>query len=347
MRLLKALFALCLTIIISIAAMGYYNLNYVVYSGPETTFEVSSNEPFSTINYRLYKAGIISNPSVFYRYAKFKNQLTKMKTGKFLIQTGVNIPRVLDTLINGKSISTKVTIPEGKNIFEIGKILEANKIINYNDFVMHAKDRSLIEKLQIEGESAEGYLFPDTYFFDNGQKAESIITAMVTHFKNRTKEIDYFGDVNTSLSKYEILTLASIVEKETGAKTERPLIAGVFLNRIKKHMRLQSDPTTIYGLFDQFNGNFNGNLTKKNLEEFSPYNTYKINGLPKGPICNPGIEAINAVLNPAKHDAIYFVSQNDGTHIFSKNYKDHLAAVETFQKNRKNRVGKSWRNLKQ
>jgi UPF0755 protein len=134
--------------------------------------------------------------------------------------------------------------------------------------------------------------------------------------------------------------LASIVEKETGDKKERAMVAGVFHNRLKIHMRLQSDPTTVYGIFERYTGN----ITKLDLQTPSDYNTYTLKALPKGPICNPGIEAIKAVLNPAVHKYLYFVSQNDGTHIFSEDYGAHTEAVKKWQLNSKNREGRSWRN---
>jgi UPF0755 protein len=140
-----------------------------------------------------------------------------------------------------------------------------------------------------------------------------------------------------------VIILASVVEKETGAKVERPMIAGVFTNRLKKNMRLQSDPTTVYGIWSRYKGN----IRKADLLELTPYNTYKIPALPLGPISNPSLEAIQAVLNPETHSYLYFVSKNDGTHVFSKTYQDHEKAVEDFQRNSKARQGKSWRNLKQ
>lgn len=144
------------------------------------------------------------------------------------------------------------------------------------------------------------------------------------------------------LNFHQIITLASIVEKETGASWERPRIAGVFHNRLQKGMRLQSDPTTIYGLMPEFNGN----LRKKDLLAEGPYNTYKIKALPRGPISNPGIEAIKATVQPEEHNYYFFVSQNDGTHIFSTHYRQHSKAVNKFQKNSQYREGRSWRDLK-
>ena len=162
---------------------------------------------------------------------------------------------------------------------------------------------------------------------------------MVNEFFKRTKTLDF---THPKLTKHELITLASIVEKETGRAIERPRIAGVFFNRLRKRMRIQSDPTTIYGIWE----NFNGNLRKKHLLAKTPYNTYKISGLPIGPIANPGLKAIEAVLHPESHKFLYFVSKNDGTHVFSKNLIDHNKAVNFWQKNSRNRKGRSWRQQK-
>jgi UPF0755 protein len=245
---------------------------------------------------------------------------------------------LLNILLHGKSKTIAVTIPEGKNIFEIGKILERKNIIQYAKFITLAKDRTFTKSLGIPAERVEGYLFPETYHFTKQSPAKIVIKTMVNQLKKKTKNLNFRQG---NLTPHQIIILASIVEKETGAGWERPIIAGVFLNRLKKHMRLQSDPTTIYGIFEHFNGN----LKKKHLLEKTPYNTYKISGLPKGPICNPGLEAINAVLHPKKHNYLYFVSMDDGTHVFSARYSDHVRAVNKYQKSRKYRQGRSWRDL--
>jgi UPF0755 protein len=234
----------------------------------------------------------------------------------------------------------QITIPEGKNMYQVGKILEEQKIVDYDDFIKTVKDKSFLKSLGIPGNTAEGYLYPDSYKFALNTPPRTVVRTMYSAFKRKTKNL---GLNKSSLNSHQVVILASIVEKETGASFERPQIAGVFHNRLKKKMRLQSDPTTIYGIYETFNGN----LRKKHLLEKTPYNTYKIPALPAGPIANPGLEAIKAVLSPSKHSYLYFVSQNDGTHVFTKNYKDHLKAVERFQINRANRVGKSWRDLKE
>jgi UPF0755 protein len=318
----------------------YYLIAIWNYSGNDREFEIKPGESFSSINYRLYKDGIISNAKIFYRYSKTQDLLTSFKIGTFLIKKDSTMLDIINMLTKGTPISQKITIPEGKNLYEIAAILEKEKITKAADFIRAAKNPQLAKSLNIAEGTLEGYLYPETYFFSKNTPAKTVIKSMVKIFNDKIENLNF---ENSPLSKEEVITLASIVEKETGAREERGMIAGVFRNRLAKKMRLQSDPTTIYGIYETYNGN----LQKKHLLEKTDYNTYKINGLPKGPICNPGISAIKAVLNPEKHNYLYFVSQNDGTHVFSETYKQHLQAVEKFQKNRNNREGRSWRNLKQ
>lgn len=310
------------------------------YKGAEKVFNVRSGEGFSSINYRLAKAGIISNPRVFHYYAKFKNDLGNMKAGAYKISPGTDLADLLEILTSGVGELIRVTIPEGKNLFEVAKILEEKEITTYDDFLALAKNQEVVNALGIKAPSIEGYLFPETYFFAPNTPAKTVITTFLKQFKEATKDIDL---THSSLTPHEVIILASIVEKETGAKWERPTIAGVYLNRLKKKMRLQADPTTIYGIWE----NYNGNLRRSHLLAKTPYNTYKINGLPLGPIANPSLAAIKAVLNPKSHNFIYFVSKNDGTHVFTPTYKEHQKAVDYWQRSRKRRKGKSWRDLKQ
>lgn len=310
------------------------------HNSQEVSFTIKPGESFSSVNYRLAKDDIISNPRIFHYYAKINNLMESLKAGSFTIKKESNIPEVLDTFVHGTPELTSITIPEGKNFYEIAQILESAQITDAKSFIKLAKDPNLKMELGLEGPTLEGYLYPETYKFAKGTDAKSVIIAMTSLFKRKTKDLNWS---NSKLSPHEVLTLASIVEKETGAKFERKTIAGVFLNRLQKRMRLQSDPTTIYGIWEEFNGN----LQKKHLLEKTPYNTYKIPALPPGPICNPGEEAIKAVLNPSSHKYLYFVSKNDGTHEFTETYKQHRDAVDYWQKNSRNRKGKSWRDLEQ
>ncbi len=266
--------------------------------------------------------------------------MTKFKAGNFTIRNGATMAIVLDTLVFGQPNLTSITIPEGKNMYEIAKILEQSGITSEKDFLEAVQHPDLISKLGLSAKSLEGYLYPETYRFAANSQAKIVAKTMIDLFEVKTQELNFD---HPFLDKHQIIILASIVEKETGAKFERPLIAGVFTNRLKKKMRLQSDPTTVYGIWSRYTGN----IRKDDLLEFTPYNTYRIPALPAGPISNPSIEAIQAVLSPQEHDYLYFVSKNDGTHIFSRSYGEHHEAVENFQKNSRARQGKSWRNLKQ
>jgi UPF0755 protein len=323
--------------------MVYYMMSIWEYSGKDIVFEVKPGEGFSRINGRLHNKGIISNAKIFHRYAQINKLMTKFKAGQFEIKSGSTMMNVFETLIEGQSITSSVTIPEGKNLFEIAEILQKENIIkDKKEFIELAKNAEFVESLGIPSDRVEGHLYPDTYRFTPNSEPKDIITAMVSIFKRKLSELD-FSSAPLQLNQFEVITLASVVEKETGAAQERPQIAGVFINRLKKRMRLQSDPTTIYGIYE----NFDGNLRKRDLLQKTPYNTYKIPALPKGPISNPGLLSIKAVLKPDTHNYLYFVSLNNGRHYFSKTYKEHREAVERYQKNRRARSGKSWRDLKQ
>ena len=209
---------------------------------------------------------------------------------------------------------------------QIIQILARDNWIKPDRFLALTKDADFIKKIGFNLENLEGYLFPDTYTLTRDTVTEEKLITMMT---NRFQVIwnDLEQDLPAGLSRHQAITLASIVEKETGMSDERPLIAQVFLNRLKKKMRLQSDPTVIYGLQE----NFDGDLTRKDLQQKNPYNTYVIDGLPPGPVCSPGRDSILAVLHPADVPYLYFVSKNDGSHHFSTSLKDHNRAVRKYQ----------------
>lgn len=342
MSKLKLLIGLFILAILGVGAgagyLGY--LLYEPYMGEATTFTVNRGDNFPAINGRLIKAGIIKSPRIFHRYVQWQNKMTSFKYGTYEIPRGASMEKVLNILTEGVPILEKLTIPEGKNLYEIGSILEQKGIAKKSEFVKMAKDPKIVQDLlKLDAPSLEGYLFPDTYMLPPEVSAREIIEIMVREFRRKTNDLDM---KSSFLSPHEVVILASIVEKETGAAWERPTIAGVYLNRLKKRMRLQADPTTIYGIWERYNGN----LRKSDLLEKTAYNTYKISGLPLGPIANPSLAAIEAVLKPKSHNYIYFVSKNDGTHVFSATYAEHNKAVDYWQRNRRNRQGRSWRDLK-
>lgn len=337
----KAIIIIAPVVLVLLIAIYVIKQVYTPYEGQEVKFNVRKGEAFSSVNHRLSKDHIVASARIFHYYSKLNGKMDQLKAGTYLIPTGANMSAVLTILTEGVPILTKVTIPEGKNMFEIGKILEEAGITSYADFVKACRSADMIKKIKVEdAPSVEGYLFPETYKFAPNSRASEVVSAMIGLFYKKTQELEM---EETYLTAHEVVTLASIVEKETGAKWERPTIAGVYLNRLKLKMRLQADPTTIYGIWETYDGN----LRSKHLTQKTPYNTYKMTGLPLGPIANPSLAAIKAVLTPEEHDYIYFVSKNDGTHVFSSSYKDHQKAVDFWQKNRANRQGKSWRDLKQ
>jgi UPF0755 protein len=338
----KILIGLFLFITFSLTGAGLYikSLYDVKYTGSEAIFVVENGDTFGKINQRLFNQGIISNTRLFHYLGKYKKALTKFRAGSYNIPHGATMPEVLDILVYGQAILHSLTIPEGKNMYEIAKLLDAAKITTEADFLGVVKNPEFISQLNINAPSLEGYLYPETYRFAPQTSARIVAKTMVDLFNKKVKELNFN---HPFLDKHQVIILASMVEKETGAKAERPAIAGVFTNRLKKRMRLESDPTTIYGIWERYTGN----IKKSDLLEVTPYNTYKIPALPLGPISNPSFAAIEAVLNPESHEFLFFVSKNDGTHIFTKNYGDHRNAVDNFQKNSKAREGKSWRNLKQ
>lgn len=274
----------------------------------------------------LQGEGLVEHPTLFRTVLRLTGGNKKVRAGEFRFSRGANLLYTLRTLYASEPVTHSFTVPEGWNIQQIAALLEEKGLGSKQKFSALAFDSQAPQKYQLNSPHLEGYLYPDTYFFSKVDSEEKILDTMVKRF---------FQEINTrfkdslkrsSLSLEQVVTLASIVEKETGKPGERPLIASVFFNRLRKGMRLQSDPTTIYGI-----KNFNGNITKADLQTWTPYNTYRISGLPPGPIASPGGDAIAAVLNPETSDYLYFVSNNDGSHFFTKTYKDHLKFVRRYQ----------------
>lgn len=269
---------------------------------------------------------VITDKTFFMLWARLMGYSKSIKAGEYRLSSGMPPIRIIEILTKGIIITYPVTFPEGFSIRQIARVLEKNDLLDEEGFLSLAQDPEILDKYGISGPSLEGYLYPDTYHFGRGLSAATIIDTMITRFRQMTAP--YMDRIEESgMTLNEVLTLASIVEKETGSAEERPVIASVFLNRLEKHMRLESDPTVIYGIKD-----FSGNLRREDLSEPTPYNTYVIKGLPPGPIANPGLESIKAVLFPAETQYLYFVSKNDGSHFFSKTLKEHNRAVGRYQK---------------
>jgi UPF0755 protein len=275
---------------------------------------------------QLESAGFVKHPQLFRWIARYRGDDRHIRAGEYQLQTSMTPKEILDALVSGKTLLHKVVIPEGSTMDKIGEILESAELVSQRDFVQAASDPRLVDALGVEDPTLEGYLFPETYHFPRGVTAEEVIRNMVSGFRSVFTPQWAERAQAMGLSVHEVVTLASMVEKETGNPKERPLIAGVFLNRLKRGMRLESDPTVIYGMND-----FDGNLTREDLETFTPYNTYLIKGLPPGPIANPGRAALEAVLYPSEEPYLYFVSKNDGSHHFSRTFSEHNQMVQRYQ----------------
>ena len=280
----------------------------------------------------LKNKGVIKSSNLLIFLIKITSNEKKIKSGYFLFPKNISYYDILNILVTGKEILIKVTVPEGYNIYQIAELLFKKKLINSPEvFENFCFDREKIKNFLNNGISMEGYLYPDTYLFPKSATLYEIVRFMNDNFRKKIINKLYNDIANSNLTLNQIVTLASIVQKETYNKKEMPLIASVFFNRLKLGMRLQSDPTVIYGIWKDYHGK----LTKKDLTKYTPYNTYIIKGLPPTPICNPGYYAIYSVLHPAKTNFLYFVSTNKGYHVFAKTYKEHLKNVYIYQKSKK------------
>jgi len=314
---------------------GYYLSTPAEKGGDDQVFFVRDGSTLNEVTSELESKRIITGKRLFLLWARLMGYSRSIKAGEYRLSSAMPPLKILEILSKGAVITHLVTIPEGYTIKQIGELLEEKGLVKNEEFLAITGDPDVAKRYDISGQSLEGYLYPDTYQFGRGLSPMSVVEVIVKHFWEvigpLREKIEQSG-----MTIEEVITLASIVEKETGRAEERPIIASVFLNRLKKRMRLESDPTVIYGIKD-----FSGNLKKKHLTQRTPYNTYVIRGLPPGPIANPGKEAIEAVLFPAKTDYLYFVSKNDGSHYFSKTLVEHNKAVEIYQKKKRMRRKKS------
>ncbi|QPJ65754.1 MAG: endolytic transglycosylase MltG [Candidatus Nitrohelix vancouverensis] len=289
--------------------------------------EIPPGASLTSVSRLLFEKNLIRSPSAFRLLAYAQRKQKNIQIGEFELNAGMKPGEILEKITSGQAILHRVTIPEGYRIIEINKILSDEGLAGGEAFIEQVSNPEHLASLGITSGSLEGYLFPDTYHFTRNTSAQVIVETMLNNFKKKIFTEEYLERASEiGYSLHEIITLASVIEKETGAKEERKLISSVFHNRLNKKMRLQTDPTVIYAIKD-----FDGNLRKKDLYIDSPYNTYRYRGLPPGPIASPGQLAIEAALYPAQTDHLYFVSKQDGTHQFSNNLKEHNRAVHKYQ----------------
>ena len=328
MRVLTAAGLAFLLIVFLALGFAYYLVSPADREGRATEFVVREGWSLRDVAGELERERIIASRSLFRMWARVQGAGRSIRAGEYRLGPHLSPVQILDILTRGAVITHGVTIPEGYTAELIAETLEREGLAKRGSFLALFRDRAFMEAHGLPGPTLEGYLYPDTYQFARGVSSRRIAETMIRRFWSVIDPLRPRAEAR-GLGIRELVTLASIVEKETGKAEERPLIASVFLNRLKRGMRLDSDPCVIYGIED-----FNGNLTRRDLETTTPYNTYRIRGLPPGPIASPGEAALKAVLYPAESDFLYFVSRNDGSHHFSKSLSEHNRAVRKYQKGR-------------
>jgi UPF0755 protein len=316
-----------------LAGILFFHVHQFLHTPPQTPgtdiiIHIEKGQSFARVASLLESKGVISSQLKFKLLGRFENQVGSIQAGEFRLNTGWLPRQVLWELTRGQSVLYSLTIPEGLTWWQIAERIEQAGLGTAAHFKEVIHDPAFLAAWNIPASSAEGYLFPETYRFpkSNTDHTEIIAQAMLRAFRNETSNL--LSPISSPSEIQHILTLASLVEKETGKAEERARIAGVYANRLARSMRLQCDPTIIYGIGPEFNGN----LTKKDiLNRSNRYNTYVHPGLPPGPICSPGRAAIQAALYPEKHNFLYFVARGDGGHVFSRTLSEHNRAVRRYQ----------------
>lgn len=331
------IFRLGLTLLISLAifavAGGFFihralTTPWKGWEGDRTIVEIERGSSTRAALARLETEGLLRDHFVPLVYMTVLRPNASIKAGRYAFTEPATPLAVLDKIVRGDTLLDSITIREGLDRYAIAEIMEKAGFGTRDEWIAATDDPTPIRDLSPEADSLEGYLFPDTYNLDPGTPVTTIIGLMIENFRSQFGQELAF--ISTDLSVHETVTLASIVELEARLPEERSLIAGVFHNRINRGMRLQADPTVIYSL--KLDQRWDGNIRKPDLSMDSPYNTYRIPGLPPGPIGNPGLASLTAAASPEATEYYYFVSRNDGSHVFSKTLDEHNRNVQVFQR---------------
>jgi UPF0755 protein len=288
---------------------------------------VPKGSPLPEVVGILREGGILPHPFAFRALVLLTFSGRKLHYGEYAFPTPPSAFEAWRKLVRGDVIKYEVTVPPGANLYDVAKLLEEKNLAPAEAFLATAASPAVLGRLEIPGESAEGYLFPDSYILVKPVTPGEILEFMVRQFRRKVPPDAEKRAKEAGLSLHQVVTIASIIEKETGLEEEMPLVSAVIRRRLALGMPLQMDPTVIYGV-----KRFDGTVTRKDLRTAGPYNTYLNRGLPPGPIANPGPAALAAALNPSKEDYLYFVSRNDGSHTFSRTLPEHNRAVEEFRR---------------
>jgi peptidoglycan lytic transglycosylase G len=315
----------------AVAGMAWTRLQtpFKGYETNEQFVEIPTGATAAEIRERLVNAGVIRDAFSLRLALRWTGTSRDLKAGEYRFDRPMTPVQVADKLARGDVYGQRITFPEGLTVREMAGIYESRGLGRARDFVEAARNTSLIHDLDPAAPDLEGYLFPDTYTVGRTADAAHLVEMMVKGFRDSYPSGLRPATGEPALTPRQVVTLASLVEKETGKPEERPMVAAVYRNRLKVGMPMQADPTVVYAL--QKAGKYDGNIRKEDLSISSPYNTYRNPGLPPGPIASPGKASIDAALNPADVEYLYFVSKNDGSHVFSKTLEEHNRNVREFQ----------------
>jgi len=292
----------------------------------EEKMQISSGMNATEIGNLLENRGFIKSSFMFRLASSLKGTNKSLKAGEYIVNTDMGALQILSKIASGDSVLYRFTVPEGFTLSQIAELWEKEGFGTKPDLMKVSRDSAISEKHKIDASSLEGYLFPDTYMFPRGISEQEAAEKMLDQFSKELLPLMADGPTDMNYSIHEIVTLASIIEREALLDDEKPIISAVFHNRLKRGRRLESCVTVLYSL-----GYPRRKLTTKDLRNpSSPYNTYVYKGLPPGPICNPGLESIKAALIPSKDKYLYFVSKNDGTHFFTESYSKFLDAKRRY-----------------
>lgn len=297
---------------------------------PNSTLIIKPGSSLILVANQLADQQIIRSPLALRLLARLQGQEAAIQAGRYSFAQPATPMTVLKRLVAGDVVQISVTIPEGFNLQQIAARLAEIGVADQATLLQAAYDPAFLKELGISAASLEGYPFPETYRFAPGVDEFELLRMMVAENTRQFQRLQKDLSSKLPLAKHQLLTLASIIQQETGLEEEMPLISAVFHNRLRRNILLQTDPTVIYGI-----ENFNGNLTRKDLQRPSPYNTYLNRGLPPGPIASPGYQALLAAAKPATSEYLYFVARGDGSHQFSATLKEHNRAVRKYQLRRK------------
>jgi UPF0755 protein len=326
----KKFSALLVAVFFILIAFYNYTVEPLGDDSVKKTVDIPAGAGFFRITEILKDADLVHNRPFFWALALGKGAVRKIRAGEYEFLGHMSPTEMINKMLRGERKFYMVLIPEDLNAKEIAQRLSSYRLINEEEFTNLITDPHFIRSLGFSEKSLEGYLFSDTYRLDRSMTTAGIIRILVNRFKEKmTPEIMERAE-KMNMTLHELITLASIIGKESSNSAEKPIISAVFHNRMKRGMKLQSDPTAIYGL--QENGKDVKTVLVRHLKSDNPYNTYHIKGLPPGPIANPGLDSIIAALYPAKVEYLYFVSKNDGTHQFSTDLASHQKAIQKYRK---------------